>query len=126
MSVNHLSVNLLSISSVPESESVVAQSCPTVGNPMDYSPPGSSVPGILQARILEWVAIPFCKGSSQLKDQIQSPTLQADYLLSELPGRPTTTHGWPQITTGAPDRKFCAKKFTEVLSGKDQSKRSAG
>ena len=35
---------------------------------MDYSPPGSSVHGILQARILEWVAIPFSRGSSQPKD----------------------------------------------------------
>ena len=35
------------------------QSCPTLCNPIDGSPPGSSVPGILQARILEWVAIAF-------------------------------------------------------------------
>ena len=41
-----------------------AQSC----NPMDYSPPGSSVHGILQARILEWVGISFSRGSSQPKD----------------------------------------------------------
>ena len=38
---------------------LVAQSCPTLYDPMDYSLPGSSVHGILQARILEWVAIPF-------------------------------------------------------------------
>ena len=37
------------------------QSCPTLCNPMDGSPPGSPVPGILQARILEWVAISFFK-----------------------------------------------------------------
>ena len=43
---------------------LVAQSCPTLCNPMDYSLPGSSVHGILQARILEWVAIPFSRGSS--------------------------------------------------------------
>ena len=35
------------------------QSCPTLGDPIDGSPPGSPVPGILQARTLEWVAIPF-------------------------------------------------------------------
>ena len=35
------------------------QSCPTLCDPMDSSPPGSSVPGILQARILEWVAVSF-------------------------------------------------------------------
>ena len=33
------------------------QSCPTLCDPIDYSPPGSTIPGILQARILEWVAI---------------------------------------------------------------------
>ena len=38
---------------------------PTLCDPVDCSPPGSSVCGILQARILEWVAIPFSKGSSQ-------------------------------------------------------------
>ena len=40
------------------------QSCPTLSDPMDYSMPGSSVRGILQARILEWVAISFSRGSS--------------------------------------------------------------
>ena len=44
-----------------ESESEVAQSCPTLCNPVDYSPPSSSVYGILQARILEWFAISFSK-----------------------------------------------------------------
>ena len=42
-----------------KSEREVAQSCPTHSNPMDYSPPGSSVHGILQARVLEWGAIAF-------------------------------------------------------------------
>ena len=42
-----------------KSESEVAQSCPTLCDPMDCSPPGSSVHGILQARALEWVAIAF-------------------------------------------------------------------
>ena len=45
-----------------------AQSCPTLWDPIDCSLPGSSVHGILQARILEWVAIPFFRGSSQLRD----------------------------------------------------------
>ena len=43
---------------------LVSQSCPILGEPMDYSLQGSSVHGILQARILEWVAIPFSRGSS--------------------------------------------------------------
>ena len=42
----------------------VAQSCLTFCDPMDCSPPGSFVHGILQARILEWIAIPFFRGSS--------------------------------------------------------------
>ena len=48
---------------------LVAQSCRILCHPMDCSPPGSSVYGILQARILEWVAIPFSLGSSQPRDQ---------------------------------------------------------
>ena len=48
---------------------LVTQSCPTLYNPMDCSPPYSSAHGILQARILEWVAIPFFRGSSQPRDQ---------------------------------------------------------
>ena len=43
---------------------LVAQSCPTLRDPMDCSLLGSSVHGILQARLLGWVAIPFSKGSS--------------------------------------------------------------
>ena len=42
-----------------KSESEVTQSCPTLGDPMDCSPPGSSVHGIFQARVLEWGAIAF-------------------------------------------------------------------
>ena len=49
---------------------LVAQLCPIPSNPIDRSLPGSSVCGILQARILEWVAIPFSRGSSQLRDRI--------------------------------------------------------
>ena len=47
------------------------QSCSTLCGPMDCSPPGSSVHGILQTRILEWVAMPSSKGSSQPRDQTQ-------------------------------------------------------
>ena len=48
-----------------------AQSCPTLCDPMDYSLPGSSVQGIFQARILEWVAISFSMGFSQPRDWIR-------------------------------------------------------
>ena len=52
-------------------ESEVAQSCPTLGDPMNCSPPGSSLRGILQARVLEWVAISFSRRSSQPRDRTQ-------------------------------------------------------
>ena len=48
---------------------VITQSWPTLCDPMNCSPPGSSSHGILQARILEWVAIPFSRGSSQPRDR---------------------------------------------------------
>ena len=59
------------------SQVLVAQSCLTLCSPIDFSQPGSSVHGILRARILEWVAIPFSRGSSWPRDQTQSPALQA-------------------------------------------------
>ena len=56
---------------------------------MDYSLPGSSVYGILQARILEWVAVFFSRGFSQSRDiEPVSPALQADSLPSEPPEKP--------------------------------------
>ena len=48
---------------------IVAQTCPTLCNPMDCSTPGSSVHGISQERILEWVVISFSRGSSQPRDR---------------------------------------------------------
>ena len=66
---------------------LATQSCLTLGNPMDYSPPGSSVHGILQVRILEWVAIPSYKGSFWPKDR-GSPASLADSLPSKPQGSP--------------------------------------
>ena len=60
----------------------VSQLCPALCNPMDYT-----VQEILQARILEWVAIPFSRGSSQSR----SPALQADSLPAEPPGKAKNT-----------------------------------
>ena len=54
-----------------KSESEVAQSCPILCYPMDCSLPGSSVHGIFQARVLEWVAISFSRRSSWLRDGTQ-------------------------------------------------------
>ena len=70
-----------------ESESEVAQSCPTLCDPMDCSLPDSSVHGLLQARILEWVAISFSRESSQPRDRTGVSCMQADALPSEPPGK---------------------------------------
>ena len=56
-----------------------------------YSPPGYSVHGILQARIPEWVAMSFPRGSSHPGIEPRSPTLKADPLPSEPPGKPKST-----------------------------------
>ena len=61
-----------------KSESEVAQSCPTLFDPMDCSLPGSSLHGILQARVLEWGAISFARGSSRPRDRTR---------VSLIPGR---------------------------------------
>ena len=55
---------------------------------MDYSLPGSSIHGIFQATILEWVAVPFSMGSSQAGIEPRSLILQTDSLLSEPPAKP--------------------------------------
>ena len=75
---------------------LVPQSRLTLCNPMDCGPPGSSVCGILQARILEWVAIPFSRDLPNLGVKPRSPSLWApNSLQSKPPGKPLTT----QITT---------------------------
>ena len=68
------------------------QLCPTLCGPMDHSPPGSSVHGILQARILEWVAMSSSRGSSQPRDQTRVSSIylhwQAGSLPLVTPGKP--------------------------------------
>ena len=67
---------------------LVAQSCPTLCNPTDWSLPDSSVHGILQARILEKVAISFDLPDTRI--ELRSRALQAASLSTEPPGKPTT------------------------------------
>ena len=65
----------------------VAQSCLTLCNPMDYT-----AHGVLQAKILEWVAFPFSRGSSQPRDQTQVSCIADGFCLSaEQPGKPKNT-----------------------------------
>ena len=68
-----------------ENESEVTQSCLTLSDPMHCSPPGSSVPGVLQARTLEWVAISFSNAWMHAKSLQSCPTL-CDPMDSSPPG----------------------------------------
>ena len=71
----------------------VAQSCPTLCDPMDCSPPGSSVPGILQARVLEWVAMFSSRGSSQSSDRTHDSCIAGGFFAAEPPGKPCLRNG---------------------------------
>ena len=90
-----MSAKLLQFSSVQFSRSVVSDSLrllgslyPTLCNPMDCSPPGSSVCGILQARILECVAMPFSRGSSRPRDQNWVSCIAGRFFTIEPLGKP--------------------------------------
>ena len=72
---------------------LVVQSCLTLCKPMDYSPPGSSVHGILQARTLEWGATSFFRDLPDEGMEPGSPALQADSLQSAPPAKPTRAVG---------------------------------
>ena len=75
--------------SFKKKESEVAQSCPTLFDPMDYSLPGSSVHGILQARVLECIAIPFSRDLLDPGIKPGSPAWQEDASPFEPPGKST-------------------------------------
>ena len=72
---------------------VCAQSLHSLCDPMDYSLPGSFVRGILQAKILEWEAMPSSRGFPNPDIEPTSPALQADSLPSEPPGKPKEPKG---------------------------------
>ena len=58
---------------------LVTQSCPTLCNPMECSPPSFSVHGILQTRVLEWVAMPSSRGSSQTRGWTQVSHIAGEF-----------------------------------------------
>ena len=84
-------MNYLMVNYLLKLKALVTQSCLTLCNPIDCSSPGSTVHGIFQARILEWVASSFSRECTQLRDlpdpviEPGSPALQADALPSEPP-----------------------------------------
>ena len=65
-----------------KSEREVAQSCPTLSDPMDCSLPGSSVHGVFQARVLEWVAVAFSEIRLELSNRTFSNDVNINVLLS--------------------------------------------
>ena len=70
---------------------IVAQLCPTLSDPMNCSLPSSSVHGILQARILQWVAILFSRGSSWSRDQTQVSSTASRFFTIWATGEALTT-----------------------------------
>ena len=79
-------------------EVLVTQSYPTLCDPTNCSLPDSSVPGILQERILEWIAISFSRDLPNPGVEPGSPALQADPLLSEVQGRSTLSCGLKKVS----------------------------
>ena len=94
---------------------LVTWSCPTLCHPMDYDLPVSSVRGILQARILEWVASPFSRDLPDPGIEPGSPALHTDSLPFEPPGKlsvrepqweawwPGASNNWGAVTTSRPE-----------------------
>ena len=116
-----------------KSQSEVAQSCPTLRDPMDCSPPGSSVHGIFQARVLEWGAIAFSIGAlNELKNvrvgcHIIYLPKQSNLILEEgsnnnlmtrdfpslgMCGQPLNPHSVEQSLIQCPLNIYCAKCIT--------------
>ena len=86
-----------------KSESEVAQSCPTLHNPMDFSLPGSSVHGIFQASVLEWVAIVFSSTTFQMHQFISAqPSLQRRQWQPTPVLLPGKSHGWRSLVGYSP------------------------
>ena len=76
-----------------KSESEVAQSCPTLSDPMDCSPPGFSVHGIFQARVLEWGAIAFSDDQPKSILKSRDITLPAKVHLVKIMVFPVVVYG---------------------------------
>ena len=109
----------------------VVQLCLTLWNPMDCSPPGSSVHEILQARILEWVAVPLSRGSSPPRDWTQVSsiagrlfTIWATILVNLLSRRATFSHKWKSFKYSFPF-DVCAGHWNQLSISLDSWTRRA-
>ena len=99
-----------------KSESEVTQSCPTPSDPMDCSLPGSSIHGIFQARVLEWVAIAFSKSCVKRN---QSQKSQYFHLLLTHDVEPLVAQVWPTVflTLRGAHTHFCGFKRHLYVNG---------
>ena len=97
-----------------KSQSEVAQSCPTLSDPMDCSPPGSSIHGILQARVLEWGAIAFSgyEAKNPLNNTVQKSCYQAKNPLNNTVQKSC----YQAIQTAGPGTQMFIKKTSHVTT----------
>ena len=82
-------------------DGLVAKLCPTLCKPMDCNPPGSSAHGISRARILEWVAISFSRGSSQPRDCTYIFCLAGGFFTTEPSGKPLSQFSCSVVSDSA-------------------------
>ena len=94
---------------------LVTQSCLFLCDPTDCSWPGSSVLGILQARILEWISILFSRGSSRPRNRTRSPAWQADALPTEPPRTPSSESDGFYLLISPKFENFWHKCFTGFI-----------
>ena len=85
---------------------LIAQLCPTLCNPVDCSPPGPSVHGILQARILEWLPFPPPGDLPNPEIKPRLPAFKGRFFTAEPPGKPTLSLQGHQILLHVFDRKI--------------------
>ena len=97
---NRQIVNQTHFPFLPKCVRLVAQSCLTLCNPMHHSLPGSSVHGILQARILKWIAIPFSRGSSSPRDLLHCRQILSHLSHQGSPFFLITQDIWKQVGPG--------------------------
>ena len=103
--------------------SEVAQSCPTLCDPMDCSPPGSSIYGIFQARILEWVAMSFSRGTSWPRDWTRVSCIVGRHFiiwatLASIKPHPLVSHTWPKtVILSIQNLLGIASKWYFLLTG---------
>ena len=97
---------------------LVTQSCATLCDPINCSLPGSPVLGIFQARILEWVVIPFSSGSSQPSDLTCVSYIAGGFIISEPPEKPVcvcTCLNLKMTGVKEPDKQFTAAAAAKLL-----------